>query len=207
MRKVKVTSVMKKLLIVLGLLASTGLYTNSQAQVNVNINIGNQPIWGPTGYDYVNYYYLPDLDIYYYVPLQQWVYNNGGRWITTTVLPPQYSNYDLYRMHKVVINDPQPYLRNAVYRKQYAPFKGKYDQQPIRDSRDSKYFVINNHPQHNQAVGGNNRPQQSGNNRPQQGNNNRPQQGGNNRQQQSPNKGQQQRPGSNGGSQGGRGPR
>ncbi|QDK82274.1 hypothetical protein EXU85_28145 [Spirosoma sp. KCTC 42546] len=151
---------MKNVLIILGLLVGTGLYQTSQAQVNVNVNIGSQPIWGPTGYDYVNYYYLPDLDIYYYVPLQQWIYNSGGRWITTTVLPPQYNNYDLYRMHKVVINDKQPYLRNAVYRNQYASFKGRYDQQPIRDSRDSKYYVINNHPMHNQMgkQGGNGRP-------------------------------------------------
>ena len=141
---------MKNFMIALGLLIGTGLYQSSSAQVNVNINIGSQPIWGPTGYDYVNYYYLPDLDIYYNVPLQQWIYFDGGRWITTTVLPPRYSSYDLYRMHKVVINDNQPYLRNAVYRKQYASFKGRYDQQPIRDSRDAKYYVINNHPMHNQ---------------------------------------------------------
>ncbi|MFD2932938.1 hypothetical protein [Spirosoma flavum] len=192
---------MKKLLIVLGLLASTGLYTNSQAQVNVNINIGNQPIWGPTGYDYVNYYYLPDLDIYYYVPLQQWIYNSGGRWITATALPPQYGNYDLYRMHKVVINDQQPYLRNATYRKQYASFKGRYDQQPIRDSRDSKYFVINNHPQHNQAVnkGGNNRP--GGNSGPQMGQSHGQQPGRNNGQQQQPNRNGDQQQGQKGGRQ------
>lgn len=198
---------MKNFMIVLGLLVGTGLFQSSYAQVNVSINIGSQPIWGPTGYDYVNYYYLPDLDIYYYVPLQQWIYFDGRRWITTTVLPPQYSNYDLYRMHKVVINDKQPYLRSAVYRKQYASFKGKYDQQPIRDSRDARYYVINNHPMHNQVAGGSNRPQQGNNNRPQQGVNNRPQQGNTDRPQQGHNNGQQQRPGSNDRPQGGRGPR
>ncbi|MBD2751653.1 hypothetical protein [Spirosoma validum] len=145
---------MKTLLILAGLLVGTSLHQTSQAQVNVNINIGSQPLWGPTGYDYVNYYYLPDLDIYYYVPLQQWIYFDGGRWITTTALPSRYNSYDLYRMHKVVINDQQPYLHNATYRKKYASFKGRYDQSPIRDSRDSKYYVINNHPMHNQAVNG-----------------------------------------------------
>ncbi|QIP16274.1 hypothetical protein G8759_28355 [Spirosoma aureum] len=164
MKKLRVISVMKNLLLVLGLMAGTSMYSTSYAQVNVNINIGSQPLWGPTGYDYVNYYYLPDLDIYYYVPLQQWIYFDGRRWITTTVLPPRYSQYDLYRLHKVVINDKQPYLRNSVYRSQYASFKGRYDQQPIRDSRDSKYFVINNHPLHNQAVRGNRRG--NGNARP-----------------------------------------
>ncbi|QMW01051.1 hypothetical protein [Spirosoma foliorum] len=149
---------MKNALIMLGLLVGIGLYQPSHAQVNVSVNIGSQPIWGPTGYDYVNYYYLPDLDIYYNVPQQQWIYFDGGRWITTSVLPPRYSSYDLYRMHKVVINDNQPYLRNAVYRKQYASFKGRYDQQPIRDSRDSKYYVINNHPMHNQVANRGARP-------------------------------------------------
>lgn len=150
---------MKNSLIILGLLAGSGLYQMGYAQVSVNINIGSQPIWGPTGYDYVNYYYLPDLDIYYNVPQQQWIYFDGGRWITTTVLPAQYNRYDLYRLHKVVINDNQPYLRNAVYKKQYASFRGRHDQQPIRDSRDTRYYVINNHPMHNQVAnqGGNNR--------------------------------------------------
>ena len=148
---------MRKLVLILGLLVGTGLYQSSHAQVNVSMNIGNQPLWGPTGYNYVNYYYLPDLDIYYNVPQQQWVYFDGGRWITTSVLPPRYNSYDLYRMHKVVINDNQPYLRNAVYRKQYASFKGRFDQQAIRDSRDSKYYGINNHPMHNQAAGNNQR--------------------------------------------------
>lgn len=159
MKTKRVINAMKSLLIIVGLMAGSGLYQTGYAQVNVNINIGSQPIWGPTGYDYVNYYYLPDLDIYYNVPQQQWIYFDGGRWITTTVLPARYNSYDLYRLHKVVINDNQPYLRNTVYKKQYASFRGRYDQQPIRDSRDSRYYVINNHPMHNQVAnrGGNTR--------------------------------------------------
>lgn len=42
---------------------------NAKAQVSLNINIGSQPVWGPTGYDHVDYYYFPDIDAYYYVPL------------------------------------------------------------------------------------------------------------------------------------------
>ncbi|GAB3724107.1 hypothetical protein [Spirosoma lituiforme] len=159
MKRTRLSNALKNSLIILGLLAGSGLYRMGYAQVSVNINIGSQPIWGPTGYDYVNYYYLPDLDIYYNVPQQQWIYFDGGRWITTTVLPARYNRYDLYSLHKVVINDNQPYLRNAVYKKQYASFRGRHDQQPIRDSRDTRYYVINNHPMHNQVAnqGGNNR--------------------------------------------------
>ncbi|GAB3951700.1 hypothetical protein GCM10028805_32370 [Spirosoma harenae] len=160
---------MKNFLLVFSLFIASVAYQPAKAQVNVNINIGSQPLWGPTGYDYVDYYYFPDLDIYYYVPLQQWIYFNGGRWITTTVLPPRYNSYDLYRLHKVVINEKQPYLRNNVYRTRYSSFRGKYDQQPIRDSRDSRYYVINNHPMHGKAPVTNRQPmrnQPSNNNRP-----------------------------------------
>lgn len=141
-------NVMKKFVFFLAILAITSANERIQAQVSVNINIGSQPIWGPTGYDNAQYYYLPDLDAYYYVPQQQWIYQQNGRWITTTALPAQYRNYDLYSLHKVVINDPQPYLRNQVYKTKYASFRGKHDQQPIRDSHDSRYFVIANHPDH-----------------------------------------------------------
>lgn len=164
---------MKTLLIISSLLVSTSLYQPSSAQVNVNINIGSQPLWGPTGYDYAQYYYLPDLDIYYYVPSQQWIYFDGGRWITTAVLPPRYNSYDLYRLHKVVINDQQPYLHNTTYRAKYASFKGHYDQQPIRDSRDSKYSVINTHPMHGNAPSSRENVRPAGG--PQQANNARPQ--------------------------------
>ena len=38
---------------------------SAQVKVGVNINIGSQPEWGPRGYDYVEYYYLPDIEMYY----------------------------------------------------------------------------------------------------------------------------------------------
>ncbi|MFT4030995.1 MAG: hypothetical protein QM669_01105 [Siphonobacter sp.] len=141
---------MKKLLVVLGLLAGTGVYQTSSAQLNVSVNISTQPIWGPTGYDYAQYYYLPDLDIYYDIPQKQWIYLNGRQWITASTLPPRYRNYDLYSAHKVVINESKPYLRNNRYRKQYAQFKGRHDQVAIRDSRESKYYVNPQHPKYSQ---------------------------------------------------------
>lgn len=42
-----------------GLLLSAVNFLN--AQVNVNINIGTPPAWGPAGYSDARYYYLPDL--------------------------------------------------------------------------------------------------------------------------------------------------
>jgi hypothetical protein len=141
---------MKKLF--LGLLLTTGiLWQQGQAQVSVklNVNIGNQPAWGPTGYDHADFYYLPDVDCYYDVNGQQFVYFENNQWIYGHTLPPRYGHVDLYHSYKVVINQPKPYLHADVYRKKYSGYKGSQRKQPvIRDSKQEKYFASKDHPQH-----------------------------------------------------------
>ncbi|MEO5681612.1 MAG: hypothetical protein ABIQ88_03170 [Chitinophagaceae bacterium] len=111
----------------------------SVAQLNVSVNIGNQPSWAPEGYDEAQYYYMPDMDVYYDVPAHQFLYLNNRRWVRSAVLPAIYRSYDLYRVHKVAINDRDAWKNHDRDRKQYATFKGRFDQHPIRDSRDDKY--------------------------------------------------------------------
>jgi hypothetical protein len=119
----------------------------SKAQVNVNVNIGAQPLWGPTGYDVVEYYYLPDLQMYYYVPSHQFVYLNGSNWVHARSLPARYRGYDLYSGYKVVINEPKPYLHFTDHKVKYAGYKGaKGKQVVIRDSKEPKYYVVKGHP-------------------------------------------------------------
>lgn len=155
---------MKKLILIAAvMMVSLFDINNAKAQVSLNINIGSQPVWGPTGYDHVDYYYFPDIDAYYYVPSGQYIYLNGGRWVWTNALPAQYGNFDLYRSYKVVINEPRPYLRNNVYVTRYSKYKNYGGRQAvIRDSRDSKYYVVKGHPNYNQrttvVVRNNNRP-------------------------------------------------
>jgi len=122
---------------------------SAQVSVNLNFNVDRQPIWGPSGYDRVEYYYLPDIEVYYNVPQRRFYYFERGRWIGASQLPSRYRGYDLYCSHKVVVNERTPYRNHVVYRDRYASFKGRHDQEPIRDSRDKKYFVNKNHPEHN----------------------------------------------------------
>lgn len=124
----------------------------AQAQVSVRINIGNQPVWGPTGYDFVEYYYFPDIETYYYVPAQRYYFFSGGRWVASSHLPPRYHDFDVYHSYKVVINDPAPYRHHLKYRDAYAEFKGRHDQEIIRDSHDERYFVNKHHPEHDNWV-------------------------------------------------------
>ncbi|GAA3914538.1 hypothetical protein GO495_18305 [Chitinophaga oryziterrae] len=140
---------MKKLMFLV--IALTGFTFASQAQVNVSINIGTQPAWGPTGYDYVDYYYLPDIESYYYVPGRVYIYRSGNTWHRSRTLPARYANFDVYNSHKVVINGVnRPYLQHDKYRQEYATYRGKHDQTPIRDSKEERYFVNRYHPQHAQ---------------------------------------------------------
>lgn len=141
---------MKKMTILSLVLASLLAGHQAVAQVAVSVNIGAQPVWGPVGYDYVNYYYLPDIDAYYDVPGHVFVYNEGGVWVRRPALPPAFAGYDLYHGYKVVINDRDPWLRHPFYHDKYIVYKGHTDQPFIRESRDQKYYVIQDHPMHGQ---------------------------------------------------------
>ena len=132
---------MKKLFF--AVLVISGCFTfkpaNAQIQISLGLNIGSQPDWGPVGYDHAEYYYLPDIDAYYYVPNHEFVYLQGNQWIHANNLPPQYGNYDLYNGYKVVVNERNPWQRNSYYRSHYASYRGHRGQQIIRDSHDARY--------------------------------------------------------------------
>lgn len=131
---------MKKFILALGLLIASASYTTSDAQhISVNINIGNQPAWGPVGYDYAEYYYMPDLNIYYNIDLSLFYYFNRGRWISARYLPYSYRNYDLYHMYKVVINDRDPWHHNSIHVRNYSRYKGVRNQVVIMNSKDRRY--------------------------------------------------------------------
>jgi len=98
----------------------------TQAQVTVNVNVGAPPPWGPVGYTEVEYYYLPDVESYYDIRSEQFIYLNGGVWTRSRYLPRMYRNYDLYNGYKVVLSDyhgTRPYdnfnHHRAAYHKGY----------------------------------------------------------------------------------------
>jgi hypothetical protein len=127
---------MKRVLQVLPILAilTTASVFSSKAQVSVSVNIGAQPQWGPAGYASVDYYYLPDIECYYYVPRRQFVYLSGPNWVFSYNLPARYRGYDLYGGYKVVCNGPRPYTHFYDHRVQYARYRGyRGHQQVIRD--------------------------------------------------------------------------
>ena len=146
---------MKKLIVGAVMLLSVAAFQNAEAQVrvNVNVNIGSQPVWGPVGYDYVDYYYLPDIEAYYYVPTRQFIYLSGGNWVFAYGLPPAYRTYNLYSGYKVVVNRPKAYLYHNTYKVKYQGFRGNRSQAIIRNSSNPKYYVVKGHPKYKSSAG------------------------------------------------------
>ena len=120
---------MKKPIFVLLFMATAFSFQSATAQVRVgiNINIGDQPRWRPAGYDYVEYYYMPDIESYYYVPSHQFIYLSNGRWVFSDTLHYRYRSYNLYTGTKIVINRPNAYQYYPEHKMRYGNRKIRHD--------------------------------------------------------------------------------
>jgi len=148
-----------------------GFSYTANAQVSIRININHQPAWGPSGYDRADFYYFPDLNIYYDVNSSMFYYLSGSRWASNRYLPSRYSRYDFYKMHKVVMNNgPRPWLRNRDHRREYMRFRGDRSQTPIRFSNNRRYdqskrnsrMWVNGNQRNDQRQGPRNNQRQQG---------------------------------------------
>ena len=102
------------------LLFTISLQGLSQIQVGVTIT---PPGWAPA-YENVNrvqYYYLPDLEVYYDVWNHEFVYLEEGNWLFSPFLPPMYANYDLFGGHVVILDYRvhQPWMHHELYVSHY----------------------------------------------------------------------------------------
>jgi len=112
---------MKKIISCLAVFLCVAFFQNASAQFGAKTdnNIKEQPKWGPAGHDYAEYYYMPDIDTYYYVPRQQFIYQSGGYWTFSKSLPADRKSYNLYSANKVVINEPGAYRYYAEHKSKY----------------------------------------------------------------------------------------
>jgi len=138
---------MKRFLKIFGLsliLGMTSVHV-TEAQVRVSINIDIQPAWGPAGYDYAEYYYIPEIDIYYDVINRLYWYYDMDRWLSCVFLPHIYAHYDFYSLYKVVLNGVfNPWRYHSRYRNLYAQYRYNYRQVPIYCMHDSRYHIARN---------------------------------------------------------------
>lgn len=136
---------MKKLFLLTMLGLASAITLPATAQVSVNINIGSQPQWGPSGYNHVDYYYMPEIESYYYVPTKKFIYYSGNSWVHRRTLPSRYRNYDLYSGPKYVINSPRPYMQHNVYKVKYSKQRPHHVQQRYSKQRYAKQHNAKQH--------------------------------------------------------------
>jgi hypothetical protein len=138
---------MKKLMLIsgLGLMIGTVNINRAEAQVHISVNINIQPAWGPSGYDYVEFYYIPEINVYYDVANRLFCHHNRGRWISALFLPEMYSRYDFYSLYKVVLNGVRyPWKYNNRHRRLYERYCYNYAQVPIFYMKESRYHRARN---------------------------------------------------------------
>jgi hypothetical protein len=116
---------MKKLkYLVFGVLLSTSI--SAHAQVSVNINLGQPPVWAPATAEKVQYYYLPEIETYYDVPAQRYIYVKNGKWYRSAALPAHYRTYNLKKGKIVYLTDykgQKPYYFHKSHKIKYGKFK------------------------------------------------------------------------------------
>jgi len=152
---------MKKLFILSAIAFGGLIYTATDAQIRVGVNLGYhaQPgvyAQGPAveatpayGNSNDEYYYLPDLGVYYDVTDQCYFYFDGTEWVSSPYLPGQYANYDWRSARRFEIIGFRPYLHDDFYRERYNGnrFTG-WGQGNYRD-RDNNAYAERNFAQDN----------------------------------------------------------
>jgi hypothetical protein len=79
------------------------------------------PSWALPYYSGVRYYYLPDIEAYYDLSDQDFVYLDNGQWLFSSTLPTIYSGYDLYNGFVIALNFNvfQPWMHHQYYVSHY----------------------------------------------------------------------------------------
>ena len=100
------------------------LFTGLSGCLPMSVAGGEQysnPEWAPGYYPGVRYYYLPDIETYYDLSSNDFVYLDNGQWIFSNTLPSMYGNYDLYNGYEIALNVNvyQPWMHHHLYLSNY----------------------------------------------------------------------------------------
>lgn len=128
---------MKKLFIIPAIALAGLIYNRADAQIAINASFGpvavsyNQPaadvpdvVYTTDGQQVTlsgdDFYYLPDVDAYYDVTDQVYVYFNGDDWIASAYLPGAYADFDWQTCRRFEVRAYNPFFNDGFYRQRYA---------------------------------------------------------------------------------------
>ncbi len=125
------------------------LQTN--AQFSINLSLGSRVPYRNHNHDRNNvaYYYLPEIEAYYDINSDVFIYNGPRGWIRSSYLPDYCRNYDVNRGSKIAINyrGNSPYAnfdsdRERYYRNDTRNYREEYNRG--RNERKNDYVAISN---------------------------------------------------------------
>jgi hypothetical protein len=102
--------------LILAILIGSGMLATPPASAQSHVSIGIH-----SG-DHSDYYYLPDIDMYYYIPQRQYVYLENGHWIFSLHLPARHHDYDFEHGRRIYVKGSRPYLHHDVHYQQYRSY-------------------------------------------------------------------------------------
>lgn len=118
MKRFKKAALLVSAIIFVSFFSSCDMY--SYVTPSTEVTYAN-PEWAPLYSSGVRYYYLPDIECYYDLSNQDFVYLYDGRWSYSRSLPPMYSGYDLNNGFVVALdyNTYQPWMHYHYYVSHY----------------------------------------------------------------------------------------
>jgi len=118
-------------------------YVAEEPEANATIIV---PAWAPPYEDihHVRYYYMPDIEVFYDVWNQEFVYLQDGNWTFVSSIPQTYAGFDLYNSFVVVLDAHvyEPWMHFHYYVSHY-PRYYYYSYYNITDTHELRGFNEN----------------------------------------------------------------
>ncbi len=99
------------------------------------------PIWAQSNGVAANYYYLPEIDSYYDVPAQQFIYlNNSNVWIKSKRVPAAHKAYNLKNGKIIYLTEykgRKPYLHHKSHKAKYYGITQKNEVKYVKVKSDN----------------------------------------------------------------------
>jgi hypothetical protein len=110
---------MKAFILFLPVILFFTLTSNAQPAASQN---PAAPDWG-IPVTTARYFYIPDIETYYDVSSNEYIYFQNGNWIRSAAVPAAYRNYDWQSGRKIAINDYRgnaPHVFYNIHKVKYA---------------------------------------------------------------------------------------
>src|ERR1035437_6759125 len=118
MKRIKKTAFFVTALLFVSFFSACDLYSYVPPS---NVVTYDNPSWAQPYTPGVRYYYFPDIESYYDLSTQEFVYLNDGQWNYSPTLPDIYAGFDLSSCFTVAINynTYQPWMHHQYYVSHY----------------------------------------------------------------------------------------